>query len=157
MGTKTKYFSNTSYWHFYLISFISVFIGGFIYILLRPVKASFFKLLNLSGFEKWVDSVREVTVPISESFPNWFVYTFPNGLWAFAYTVLMLALWKGNQSPIKYFWFTTIPFIVFGFELLQLTGTIPGTFAFDDILSGFLGIITGVLITKLYRHEKSKV
>lgn len=145
----------------YAVSAISVFFGGVIYIMLRPTESAFFNLFGMIGLENWTDLIRENTVPISQYFPKWFVYTLPNGLWAFAYTLLILTIWRGSKSVLKYFWMATIPILVFGFEVLQYTGTIRGTFAIDDIFSGFVGIVCGVLIgnrtAKIYNYEKNKV
>ena len=157
MTIRSKYFSNQNYGQLYALSALSVFLGGIIYLLLRPVKASFFKLINHSGIEELADKTRQFTVPAGEFFPDWFVYTLPNGLWAFGYTILIVAIWNGSKSLFKYFWYATIPILIFGFELLQRTGNILGTFAFDDIISGFVGIAMGILITKLYAYEKIKV
>lgn len=132
-------------------------LGGVIYVLLRPVKPAFFDLFNLIGLGNWADSIRQSTVPFSQIFPEWFVYTLPNGLWAFGYTLLILTIWKDSRSAMKYIWFATIPVLIFGFEMMQYTGNIRGTFGFEDILSGLAGIILGILTTKLYSHEKNKV
>lgn len=157
MKMKSIYLNPISQRIIYLLSVVSVLLGGIIYVLLRPVKPVFFNLLDFIGLEAWADSLRESTVPISQYFPDWFIYTLPNGLWAFGYTLLILTIWKGNKSWIKYFWFTTIPLLVFGFEMMQYTGNIKGTFGFDDILSGLIGILLGILTTKKYSHEKKKV
>jgi hypothetical protein len=54
---------------------------------------------------------------------------------------------------------STIPILVIGFELLQYTGLVKGTFSFQDIafeISGLLlGIYAGIIITKSHPHEKS--
>jgi len=46
---------------------------------------------------------------------------------------------------MKYFWYLSIPVLVFGFELLQLSGDLPGTFCWSDLLWGALGITLGFL------------
>ncbi len=155
--TKSKYFCSNNCWQLYFLSALSVFIGGVIYLLLRPVKTIMFKHLNLAGIESFTDNARETTLPLGNYLPEWFIYTLPNGLWAFGYTILILTLWKESPSKFKYFWYATIPVLIFGFELMQLSGTIRGTFGFDDILSGFIGILAGILITKKYKYEKTEV
>jgi len=157
---KKKFPLFTSNYHnrfLLLIAVISIFLGGVIYVLLRPSEAAFFQLFSVVGIEDWTGLIRENTIPQSQFFPDWFVYTLPNGLWAFAYTLLILTIWKGSRSTLKYVWIATIPVLVFGFELLQFAGFIRGTFGYEDILSGLAGIITGVLTTKLYGYEKNTV
>jgi hypothetical protein len=81
----------------------------------------------------------------------------PDGLWAFAYAVLITGIWIRNNSGLKYFWMSTIPVLVIGLELLQYTGMVKGTFSFQDIafeISGLLfGIYTGIKITKSHHHK----
>lgn len=77
---------------------------------------------------------------------------------AFAYTIIVLNIWKGNSSTLKYIWYASIPVLVFGFELLQLSGGIHGTFCLNDILSGAIGIIIGcIILFKGTRHTTSKI
>lgn len=157
MKTESPNFHKFYRWRLYVLSAISVFLGGVIYILLRPTKAVFLNVFNLVGLDEWADIIREITVPVSGFFPEWFVYTLPNGLWAFAYTLLILSIWRGSKSLLKYFWFATIPGLVFGFEMLQFFDVLNGTFAIEDLLSGLVGIIAGILTTKLYSNETNKV
>ncbi len=46
---------------------------------------------------------------------------------------------------MKYFWFLSIPILVFGFEVFQLTGGQRGTFCWSDLVWGALGIALGLL------------
>ena len=161
MKKESQYFQrNYRYWLPILLSAISIIFGGIIYILFRPIEPVFFRLFNLIGLEGWTSLVRRYTIPESGNLPEWLVYTLPNGLWAFAYTVLIFSIWGGSKSRLKYVWFVSIPILVFGFESLQLTGFIRGTFSFQDIFSGLIGIIVGIITvittTKLYSYEKNK-
>jgi hypothetical protein len=82
-----------------------------------------------------------------------------NGLWAFAYALLITGIWSGSESWLKYFWMASIPVLVFGYEILQYFGTIPGTFCIQDLALGFggliLGIIAGIKIPKSNNHENA--
>ncbi|MCF6357636.1 MAG: hypothetical protein L3J54_07500, partial [Draconibacterium sp.] len=79
------------------------------------------------------------------------------GLWAFAYSMLIVGIWSGSKSKIKYFWLATIPVLVLGFETLQYFEIIRGTFSIQDIAFGITGIIIGIIvgnkITKIKNHE----
>ena len=125
-------------------SFLAILAGGFIYVLFRPVEPIFFNWLGTFGFENWLGAIREKSLSFNHTMPAWMVYSLPNGLWAFAYTILILAIWKGSHSMVKYVWFLTIPVLIFGFELLQLTGDLPGTFCVYDLLWGAAGITLGI-------------
>jgi len=74
-----------------------------------------------------------------------------------AYSLLITSIWSGSKSKIRYFWFVTIPVLVLGFEVLQLTEIIRGTFCIQDMVSGIVGIIIGIIvgnkISKIKNHE----
>ncbi len=123
--------------------------GGFIYILLRPVEPVFFSWIRTIGLESLLAAARGQPDP-PRGLSSWMVYSLPNGLWAFAYTFLMISLWRSSRSVVKYIWYLSIPLLVFGFEILQLSG-IRGTFCWNDILLGALGILTGVITSGLVR------
>jgi len=142
-------------------SVLCLLLGGLIYILLRPSEPMFFDWIKKAGFANFLQIIRENSVSFRLILPEWFIYSLPNGLWAFAYSILITGIWWRSESRLKYYWMTTIPLLVFGFEILQNVGLIQGTFSFQDILLGSIGIGGGILIgikpTKLYRYEKSKV
>jgi hypothetical protein len=89
--------------------------------------------------------------------PNWFVYSLPDGLWAFAYALFITNIWSGSRSRLKIFWMSTIPVLVLGFEFLQYAGIVRGTFCLQDLALGIMGIIAGVFFglnnLKLNHHE----
>lgn len=138
--TKSKYI--------FLCSF-TIFLGGLIYILFRPTEPVFLNWFDAIGLENWLTELREKSLFFVPSLPKWFVFSLPNGLWAFAYTIIIISIWNGSRSFLKYFWFLTIPVLIFGFEILQFTGDFPGTFCLQDITSGILGIIVGFIIVKI--------
>ncbi len=89
--------------------------------------------------------------------PGWFLYSLPNGLWAFAYALLISGVWAGSCSPLRYLWFATIPLLVIGFECLQGTGVLDGVFSLIDLGFGFTGLLFGILIgirtIRIKQHE----
>lgn len=140
-----------------ILSFITMAIGGAIYLLYRTSIPVFFHTINFAGFEKLVLELRQTTLSGSLFFPNWIVYSLPNGLWAFAYAIIIITIWWRNTSKQKYFWLVTIPVLVFGFEFLQLLGLRYGTFCWLDLLSGLIGILlallVGIKLSKSKYHE----
>lgn len=140
-------------------SVLAVIAGGLIYVLLRPAEAGFIHWFRFTQLEDWIESLRSNTVIFSQLFPEWIVYSLPNGLWAFAYSLLIFTIWGRSKSKIKYIWYLSIPLLVLGFEILQYPGIIRGTFSFQDILTGVIGIVAGIffgkLIIKSNRYEKN--
>ncbi|MEN8230204.1 MAG: hypothetical protein ABFS38_18735 [Bacteroidota bacterium] len=154
MDKSFRYISNHSSTSKYIyLSSLAVFAGGFIYILFRPTEPVFFSWFSAIGIENWLYSIREKSISISSFLPQWIVYSLTNGLWAFAYTLIVLSIWTGSKSFLKYFWFLSIPVLVFGFEVLQLTGEIQGTFCLNDIIWSAIGITTGFITTRIITSQ----
>ena len=135
-----------------LWSSLAVFVGGMIYLLFRPAEVHFFNWFSSLDLDQWLANVRGHSLSLTYVMPHWFVYSLPNGLWAYAYTLLILLIWKGSRSSMKYIWYLSIPVLVFGFELLQANGTLPGTFCPYDLSWGAMGITLGYVTMYLNRN-----
>jgi hypothetical protein len=141
------------------LSVSALFLGGIIYILCYASQPVFFAWISKAGLSSWLNMARHTQLASGHAIPQWIVYSLPDGLWAFAYALLIAGIWKGKNSGIKYFWMSTIPVLIIGAELLQYTEMVKGTFSFVDIafeIAGILiGIYAGIKITKSHHHEKS--
>jgi hypothetical protein len=150
---------NTQYRICLLLSASALVLGGTIYILFYTSQPVFFNWIRAAGMNNWLSLARHYSLSASSDLPQWIIYSLPDGLWAFAYAVLITGIWIRNHSGLKYFWMSTIPVLIIGLELLQYTGMVRGTFSFQDIafeISGLLfGIYIGIKITKSHPHEKS--
>lgn len=141
-----------------IITFLfPVILGGIIYIIFRTerlVMFRWFDYLNLSNEITIIQNLREVF-----SFPGWFVYSLPDGLWVFSYTSISLEIWKHSITKQNIFWIFGIPAIAVSSEFLQLFKLISGTFDFIDILFYVFGVIisyyiSAKLIFNIKNHEK---
>ncbi len=137
----------------------AVALGGIIYIFLRPPGYAFIHWLDASGVKDLTNQLKGCSLFPAHAVPGWVVYSLPNALWAFSYSLIITGIWFRGRSGLKYFWLASIPFLVTGFELLQLTGTIPGTFCPQDMVLGITGMISGFLaglkLTNPNNHERS--
>ena len=142
-----------------LLSASALILGGTIYILFYTSQPVFFSWIRAAGLHNWLTQARHYSLTAGSNLPPWVVFSLPDGLWAFAYAVLITGIWIRSNSGLKYFWMSTIPVLVIGLELLQNTGMVKGTFSLQDIvfeISGLLiGIYAGIKITKSHHHEKS--
>ena len=156
MYSMASLFSRTYSHRLYIfLSGLAIFIGGLIYILLRPSEHLFFGWISMAGLEQWMSPARSVSPALGQLFPEWLVFSLPNGLWSFAYALLITRIWSGSRSWLKYFWMATIPVMVLGFEILQQSGTIPGTFSLSDLAFGISGMVLGVFSGSLKTKTKT--
>lgn len=139
------------------LSALAILSGGIIYTIFRTSEPLFFRWLSIAGFEKWLIIVRQHFLTNSSLPSEWIVYSLPNALWAFAYAVLITSIWSGSISRIRYLWMASIPVLVLGCEVLQYTGILPGTFCFQDMAAGLMGLVIGLILAlKTYKpnhHE----
>jgi hypothetical protein len=143
-----------------LLSVIAVLSGGMIYVLLRPPGTVFYHWISDSGLDHLFSAaVLDDQFTPARPVPEWILFSLPNGLWAFAYSLLITGIWSGSTSRIRYFWMATIPLLVLGFEILQFVRIIPGTFCMQDLAIGAAGLILGIIvankIAKSKNHEKA--
>jgi hypothetical protein len=150
-----KYFKGIYFW----LSAIALLAGGIIYILFRTSRPAFFNWISAFGLEKWLNIARQSTLSQNLYLPKWIVFSLPNGLWAFAYALLITTIWSDSKSWLKYFWMASIPLLVLGFEILQYPKIIPGTFCIQDLALGIAGLTIGIIVgTKIIKptdHEKA--
>ena len=154
------YLSRNNYYRLcILLCAFAIFLGGIIYILFRPSEVIFFYWFRTVGLDNWFNLARHKSLSLYQYLPEWIVFSFPNGLWAFAYALLITVIWSGSKSLSSYFWMVSIPVLVLGFEILQYAKVIPGTFCIQDITLGLAGLITGIQvgikINKFKNHEKA--
>jgi hypothetical protein len=142
-----------------LLCSLALLLGGIIYVLFRASEPVFFKWIPGLASDRWFNFVRHISLSFSQFLPDWIVFSLPNGLWAFAYALLITSIWAGSHSLLRTFWMASIPLLVIGYEFLQYVGIIPGTFCIQDVALGMTGIITGIIVgTKTIKpknHEKA--
>jgi hypothetical protein len=128
---------------------IAVFAGGMIYVLCRTSDFPFFSWIRRLGFDDELTFLRAHLLPYGRLLPEWVVFSLPDGLWSLALTLIMLTIWMDSHSILKYVWYATIPILVFGYELLQWTGIVSGTFCFNDIILVAAGLLAGMVLAIL--------
>jgi hypothetical protein len=137
------------------LSVLALVLGGGIYILFRVSEPVFFQWIRAIGLNGWVNLARHKSLSLSLYLPEWVIYSLPNGLWAFAYALLITVIWRGTRTWLKYFWMASIPLLVIGFEILQYFQIIPGTFCLQDIALGIAGMTAGILAGKFTPKPKN--
>jgi len=134
--------------YFGLLPVCALSLGGFVYLFLRPPEYAFFGWIDAWEIEKWAHLSKWYSPSRSSILLNWIVYSLPNGLWAFSYAFIITAIWSNRKSWLRFFWLASIPILIIGFEMLQYTGEIPGTFCVQDLALGIIGLCLGYLLGK---------
>jgi hypothetical protein len=80
--------------------------------------------------------------------PSWngLIYNVPDGLWSFSLMSMMLIIWKGENSKIRYIWIVLTIIFGLGCEFLQSTDLLRGTFDWWDIVAIVAGMLLSLLI-----------
>ncbi len=137
-----------------LITLSTVFLGGLIYLLWYPDNVRVFHWLELIHLSAPVEFIRNYSMSVYQHIPEWVIFSLPNGLWAFAYALIITYFWWGSSSSAKYFWLGTIPALGIGYEILQLGEVIPGVFCYQDLFLGAGGVVGGIFLgAKIKRRE----
>lgn len=134
------------------IAFLSLFIGGIIYVLFRAdtlVMFSWFDFLGLSNFIKFLRSL----IVNYECHP-WVIYNMPAALWLLSYLCIISTIWnKYKNSKLYTVFFWLMPLISILSEFFQLFGILSGTFDVYDVISYIFSIIIYYLIRYLYENK----
>jgi hypothetical protein len=108
--------------------------GAAIYLLFRTPHLLVFSWTRAAGLAGMLASARHSLSPVAAAMPEWMLYSAPDGLWVYALTAAMLAVWRGDRSPGRYPWIAAGVVLGAGGELGQLAGFVPGTFDIADLL-----------------------
>ena len=129
-------------------------LGGLIYILFRQDTLKMFSWFDNINLSTAISELRLLTAPFSGHFPNWFLYSLPDGLWLFSYLSVLLAVWDNVISKHNIYWILFMPLIAIFSEVGQFIKMVPGTFDFIDLIFYALGSSLPILI---FANSKSKI
>ena len=121
-------------------------LGGLIYVLFRQDTLKMFSWFDDINVSAAISGLRFHTVPLSSHFPNWFLYSLPDGLWLFSYLSVLLAVWDNVISKHNIHWLLLVPMVAIFSEIGQLFEIVSGTFDIFDLLFYLLGTVLPILI-----------
>ena len=137
-------------------------VGSVIYIFWRPDSLIMFQWVSFFGLSALVNSIRRVAASVAKLLPCWVIFSLPNALWIFSYTIIVSAFWKTEKKGVERTVWLLSPIILgTGYELMQLVQVIPGTFCLFDlafVLGGtLLGYKAGVInLKEVIQDEKGR-
>jgi hypothetical protein len=120
-----------------IFSFLPILIGGLIYIGFRVDTLLMFRWFEYLNIINLVNIYRDFVANIY--LPEFFVYSLPNGLWAFSFIMFISIM---TTEKIKSFLILFCILITIGFEIFQNFEIVPGTFCLVDFLTNtfFVGL-----------------
>lgn len=117
-------------------------IGGIIYLLFRPTDLLLFNWVEFLGLKELIEIFREFAFPLNSNFPDWIIYSLPNGLWLYSLIISILTIWRYKINQNSIVWIFLAFLVGIGAEFGQLLGIIQGTFDINDLLIIiFFGIV----------------
>jgi hypothetical protein len=124
-----------------LLATLTLFIGGMIYLLLRPDYLLMFSWLEFFGVGKMVDLLRSESMVFHRALPNWVIYSLPQGLWAFSGVLYFDSVWKRPEAGHRV-WILTFVVTALWAEVGQYMGYLPGHFGVYDftVLTTSIGL-----------------
>lgn len=123
----------------------SLMAGAVIYLLFRSKNMLGFVLLNRIGVEPWADRMRSYTADVS--LPDVVVDSFPGGLWALGYILVIDSIFGNQSRSTRIVWSSVIPLLGVCSEVLQGVGLLPGVFDLWDLVCYALPFI--IFVTRI--------
>ena len=80
---------------------------------------------------------------------GWVVYSLPDGLWLFAYLLIIDAIWNRYDTNVPRLFITVLPFLALTSEFMQALRLMPGVFDWGDVASYLLAIFLFITIKLL--------
>ena len=126
--------------------FLTLSMGGLVYISFRQDTLKMFDWFDRVALSELVSRLRRFTLPMADFFPNWFLYSVPDGLWLFSYLSILLVIWNNKISKHNVHWLLSVPAIAIVSEIGQWFGIVPGTFDVFDLLFYLAGTVLPILL-----------
>lgn len=129
------------------LAFTCVFMCGLMYISFRPDTLKMFHFFKVFGLLDYLDELQHNPARV----PMWMLYNLPDGIWLFAYSILIGAIWNFKIRDCWMF-ILVMPSICIPHEFLQGLGIMHGTYDPSDVLAYLLAIIIGFLYVYLVHY-----
>ena len=121
------------------LSFLSLTLGGAIYIGFRSTDLVLYRFLNKLGLKQALIDFRIICSSID--LPEWVRYSLPDGLWLAAYLLVMNLIWRNHHSYLYYYLIYLMPALAILTEIGQYIGYCPGTFDSVDLICYIIPLI----------------
>lgn len=131
-----------------LFPFLTILLGGFIYVSFRVESLRMFSWFNSISLYKVITATRNYTLNYDFLIPDWVKFSLPDGLWLFSFISLILITWKNEINSSNLFWLIGLPIIALLSEIGQSISIVQGTFDWIDIAMYLIGFMLPFIINK---------
>lgn len=126
----------------WIVATILLCIGCTIYLLFRPQNLLMFKILDDFGFMPNILSLR---MHVNHCcFPNFIIYSLPDGLWIASYLMMMYLTTKDYTRKSRLMLALPLPITAIVLEFMQLLECCIGTFDVYDLICYIIPLIVFV-------------
>ena len=125
--------------------FLVFLLGVLIYLLFRSESIRVFDYLTYVKLDKPLSIIRSFTLPLTQFIPDWIIYSLPDGLWLFSFSLIISEIWDKEDKIRFWFWILLFPFTAIIWEIGQALHVFSGTF---DWIDAFIYSSVTVLIIK---------
>lgn len=131
----------------FLLAGASLILGSSIYLFGRGTSNFLYQIAVYAGFRTEVDYLREF-VP---ALPSWLVYSLPDGLWMFSFSILILLIWDFKRTPEAITWIILALAIGIFLEVFQVFAMLGGRFDWRDLAFIFFAAVLPLSLTHYKR------
>lgn len=122
------------------IALTCVLMCGLMYISFRPDTLKMFHWFKVFGLLDYLEDLQRNPARV----PGWMLYNLPDGIWLFAYSILIGCIWNFKIRDCWMF-VLVMPFICIPHEFLQGLSIMHGTYDSSDVFAYLLAIIAGFI------------
>lgn len=122
------------------IALTCILMCGLMYISFRPDTLKMFHWFKFFGLLDYLAELQHNPARV----PQWMLYNLPDGIWLFAYSILIGTIWNFKIRDCWMF-ILVMPFICIPHEILQGLGIMHGTYDPHDVLAYHMAICAGFL------------
>jgi hypothetical protein len=130
-------------------------LGGLIYVLFRTESIRFFDYLTYVELDKPLSIIRSITLPMNQFIPEWVIYSLPDGLWLFSFSLVINKIWTKEDKIQFWFWMLLFPSTAFIWEIGQASHFINGTFDWADLTVYSIILIYFLTINQTKYYEQT--
>ena len=135
----------------------ALFLGGMIYVLWRSDSLLMFHWFEHLGLAEPVLTMRLFAAPYSGSFPSWFYFALPNGLWLLSGILFLHCVWGSRALWQPAIWASILSLIAITSELCQYWGIVPGVFDGWDLFFLVSAVLVGAGCIAAYDRRGRRV